>query len=52
MKREELKDTIYSILFRQIDVVSENELCEATDEVDPKRYTLNELFNYWGKNEQ
>ena len=33
MKREELKDKIYEILFRQIDVVSKNELCEATDEI-------------------
>ncbi len=33
MKREELKDTIYSILFRQIDDGSADELIEATEEI-------------------
>ena len=59
MKREELKDTIYSILFRQIDDGSADELIEATEEIaelfplppaegatDKFRDVLNEVQRY------
>ena len=40
MKREELKDTIYSILFRQIDDGSADELIEATQEIADELFPL------------